>query len=395
MAFESLSPELQALAGFAVATIVSFAITPLAAKFAVRVGAVAKVEDRSLHDHDMPSLGGLAILAGFLAASVLFLPDTGETEAIVLGALIIVFVGAMDDIFNLSPFAKLVGQFLGAAVPVMNGVVVESFTLPFIDPVDLGDLAQPLTMLGIVAVINVVNLTDGVDGLAAGVCFIGAATFAAIALSLDRYSAGILAACTAGASLGFLFHNFHPATIFMGDAGSNLLGYLLACIAIQGVLKTAAAVALFFPLVILAVPILDTGFVVAKRLKYGKPIYTADKWHFHHRFVNIGFSQRRTVLYLYAWTLCLAGLALALRFIPYSDGHGNLDTGWTLVLLGLGLLVLAASFYLVVVLEILKLRRFSGRRLRRKKDETITDEQVDENVVEQLATGEFPAIDPD
>ena len=393
MSPDSLSPELQAFAGFVVATIVSFALTPLAARFAVRVGAVAKVEDRSLHDHDMPSLGGLAILAGFLIASVFFLPDTSESEAIILGALIIVFVGAMDDIFDLSPFAKLVGQFLGAAVPVMNGVVVESFTLPLIDPVQLGDLAQPLTMLGIVAVINVVNLTDGADGLAAGVCFIGAATFAAIALSLDRYSAGILAACTAGASLGFLFHNFYPATIFMGDAGSNLLGYLLACIAIQGVLKTAAAVALFFPLVILAVPILDTGFVVAKRLKYGKPIYTADKWHFHHRFVNIGFSQRRTVLYLYAWTLCLAAMALALRFIPYSDGHGNLDTGWTLVLAAAGLLVLAASFYLVVVLEILKLRRFSGRRLRRGG--SVTDVQVDAEVVEQLATGEFPAIDPD
>lgn len=393
MSPDSLSPELQALAGFAVATIVSFALTPLAARFAVRVGAVAKVEERSLHDHDMPSLGGLAILAGFLLASVLFLPDTSETEAIILGALIIVFVGAMDDIFDLSPAVKLAAQFFGAAVPVMNGVVVESFTLPFIDPVDLGELAQPLTMLGIVAVINVVNLTDGADGLAAGVCFIGAATFAAIALSLDRYSAGILAACTAGASLGFLFHNFHPATIFMGDAGSNLLGYLLACIAIQGVLKTAAAVALFFPLVILAVPILDTGFVVAKRLKYGKPIYAADKWHFHHRFVNIGFSQRRTVLYMYAWTLCLAGMALALRFIPYSDGHGNLDTGWTLVLLGLGLLVLAASFYLVVVLEILKLRRFSGRRLRRAGN--VTEGQVDAEVAEQLATGEFPAIERD
>ncbi|MGB0872337.1 MAG: glycosyltransferase family 4 protein [Solirubrobacterales bacterium] len=388
-----MSPELQALAGFVVATAISFAMTPLAARFAVRVGAVAKVEDRSLHDHDMPSLGGLAILAGLLVSSLFFMPDTSETEAIILGALIIVFVGAMDDIFNLSPFAKLVGQFLGAAVPVMSGVVVQNFTLPFIDPVDLGELAEPLTMIGIVAVINVVNLTDGADGLAAGVCFIGAATFAAIALSLNRYSAGILAACTAGASLGFLFHNFHPATIFMGDAGSNLLGYLLACIAIQGVLKTAAAVALFFPLVILAVPILDTGFVVAKRLKYGKPIYAADRWHFHHRFVNIGFSQRRTVLYLYAWTLCLAALALALRFIPYSDGHGNLDTGWTLVLVGLGIVVLAASFYLVVVLEILKLRRFSGRRLRRKG--AVTEDQVDADVAEQLATGEFPAIERD
>lgn len=387
-----MSPELQALTAFAVAAIVSFALTPLAAKLAFRVGAVAHVSDRSLHDHDMPSLGGLAILSGLLVASLIFLPDNTESEGIIAGALVIALVGALDDIFDLPPLVKLVGQFCGAAIPVFAGVVVDHITLPFVDPIDLGAWANPLTMLGIVAVINVVNLTDGADGLAAGVCFIGAATFAIITISLERYSAGILAACTAGASLGFLFHNFYPATIFMGDAGSNLLGYLLACIAIQGVLKTAAAVALFFPLVILAVPILDTGFVVAKRIKYGKPIYTADRWHFHHRFVNIGFSQRRTVLYLYAWTLCLSALALALRFIPYTDGHGNLDTGWTLVLLGVGVLVLIASFYLVVVLEILKLRRFTGRRLRRGK---ASPEEIDAEVAEELATGDFPAIDRD
>lgn len=388
-----MSPELQALTAFAVAAIVSFALTPLAAKLAFRVGAVAHVSERSLHDHDMPSLGGLAILSGLLVASVIFLPDSTESEGIIAGALVIALVGTLDDIFDLPPLLKLVGQFCGAAIPVFSGVVVDHFTLPFIDPVDLGNLAEPLTMIGIVAVINVVNLTDGADGLAAGVCFIGAATFAAIALSLDRNAAGILAACTAGASLGFLFHNFYPATIFMGDAGSNLLGYLLACIAIQGVLKTAAAVALFFPLVILAVPILDTGFVVAKRIKYGKPIYAADRWHFHHRFVNIGFSQRRTVLYLYAWTLCLAALALALRFIPYTDGHGNLDTGWTLVLIGVGVLVMIASFYLVVVLEILKLRRFTGRSLRRRGK--ATEEEVDAEVADELATGEFPAVGRD
>ncbi|MBJ7355495.1 MAG: undecaprenyl/decaprenyl-phosphate alpha-N-acetylglucosaminyl 1-phosphate transferase [Thermoleophilaceae bacterium] len=383
-----MSPELQALSAFAVATIVSFALTPLAARFAFRVGAVAHVSERSLHDHDMPSLGGLAILSGLLVASLIFLPESTESKGIIAGALVIAFVGTLDDIFDLPPLVKLFGQFCGAAIPVFSGVVVQNFTLPFIDPVNLGGWAEPLTMLGIVAVINVVNLTDGADGLAAGVCFIGAATFTIITLSLSRDAAGILAAATAGASLGFLFHNFYPATIFMGDAGSNLLGYLLACIAIQGVLKTAAAVALFFPLVILAVPILDTGFVVAKRLKYGKPIYAADRWHFHHRFVNIGFSQRRTVLYLYAWTLCLAGMALALRFIPYTDGHGNLDTGWTLVLAGIGVLVLIASFYLVVVLEILKLRRFSGRR--RKKS---SSHEVDAAVAEQLSTGEFPALD--
>ncbi|MGH2958703.1 MAG: glycosyltransferase family 4 protein [Solirubrobacterales bacterium] len=387
-----MSLELQALSAFAVATIVSFALTPLAAKLAFRVGAVARVSERSLHDHDMPSLGGLAILSGLLVSSLIFLPESTESQGIIAGALVIAMVGTLDDIFDLPPLVKLIGQFCGAAIPVFSGVVVTNFTLPFIDPVALGDWAEPLTMLGIVAVINVVNLTDGVDGLAAGVCFIGAATFAIITLSLNRDAAAILAACTAGASLGFLFHNFYPATIFMGDAGSNLLGYLLACIAIQGVLKTAAAVALFFPLVILAVPILDTGFVVAKRLKYGKPIYSADRWHFHHRFVNIGFSQRRTVLYLYAWTLCLAGMALALRFIPYTDGHGNLDTGWTIVLAMIGVLVLIASFYLVVVLEILKLRRFRSRSWRRG---SATPAEVDAEVAEELATGEFPALDRD
>ena len=166
--------------------------------------------------------------------------------------------------------------------------------------------------------INVINLIDGVDGLAAGVCVISAATLAIIALSLDRPRAGVLAALTAGGALGFLRHGFPPASSFMGDTGSNLLGYLLGAIAVQGALKTNAVVALFFPLVVLAVPILDTGFVIAKRLKYRQPIYRADRWHFHHRMANIGFSQRRTLAYLYGWALVMAGLALALRFVPYS-----------------------------------------------------------------------------
>ena len=148
----------------------------------------------------------------------------------------------------------------------------------------------------------------------------------------------MLAALTAGAAIGFLWHNFHPASIFMGDAGSNLLGLLLACVAIQGVLKTAAVVALFFPLLILAVPALDATFVVAKRIKYGRPVYSADRWHFHHRFANIGFSQRRTVLYLYGWTLSLAALALAMRFVPYSDDDGTLHVGWTLVIVAFALI---------------------------------------------------------
>ena len=151
----------------------------------------------------------------------------------------------------------------------------------------------------------------------------------------------------------------------MGDAGSNLLGLLLACVAIQGVLKTAAVVALFFPLLILAVPALDATFVVAKRIKYKRPVYSADRWHFHHRFANIGFSQRRTVLYLYGWTLSLAALALAMRFVPYSDDGGHLNAGWAAVMVAFALVAAMATVYLVYTLEILKFRRFRERQLRK------------------------------
>jgi UDP-GlcNAc:undecaprenyl-phosphate/decaprenyl-phosphate GlcNAc-1-phosphate transferase len=168
---------------------------------------------------------------------------------------------------------------------------------------------------------------------------------------------------------------------------------LLACIAIQGVLKTAAVVALFFPLVILAVPALDATFVVAKRIKYRRPVYSADTWHFHHRFANIGFSQRRTVLYLYAWTLSLAALALALRFVPYSDDDGTFNAGWTVVMAAFGLVAIAASVYLVLVLEILKFRRFRERQLRRES--RLTEAEIEHEIEREVETGEFEALAAD
>ena len=204
---------------------------------------------------------------------------------------------------------------------------------------------------------------------------------------------------TAGACIGYLRHGFAPASIFLGDSGSNLLGYLLGTIVVQGALKTNAVIALAFPLVILAVPILDSSFVIAKRIKYGKPIYTADKWHFHHRFANIGFSPRRTTLYLYGWTLTLALLALALRFVPYSDDHGNFDLAWTLVMAGFGVGALVASVYLVMVLEILKLKRFRQFQMRREKlahgEPSPSDAEVDAKLAHELETGEFEAVDLD
>ena len=347
-----------ALEAMGLALIVVWVTTPIAGRVAWRIGAIDTPRERGLHTLPTPRLGGMAILVGVVAAGLLFLPGDRETYAILAGAVVIALVGLADDLLELSADVKLAGQVLAAVIPIASGVRVEDFTLPFLGHVDLGTFSYPATLVGVVSVMNIVNFIDGVDGLAAGVCTIAAVTFAVIALSLDRSEAGILALITAGAALGFLRHGFHPATVFLGDSGSNLLGYLLAVIAVQGALKTNAVIALVFPLVILAVPILDGGFVIAKRIKYRRPVFAADNWHLHHRLSNIGFSQRRTVLYLYGWTISLAALALALRFVPYSDDHGHFDFQWTLVMIGFGMLALAASIYLVLVLEILKFRRF-------------------------------------
>jgi UDP-GlcNAc:undecaprenyl-phosphate/decaprenyl-phosphate GlcNAc-1-phosphate transferase len=390
--------ELDALGAFLVAALIAFAATPPVARFARRLGVMHHPRDRDLHDRPVAGLGGLAILAAAVVAALIFLPWNAETRGIVAGALAIAFVGAVDDWRpgGLHPAVKLAGQFAAAAIPVASGVWVPNVTLPFVEPLALNDWGKVLTLFGMVAVMNVVNFTDGADGLAAGVCTIAAGTFAIIALSLDRPFAGILAAVTAGAAVGFLWHNFHPASIFMGDAGSNLLGLLLACVAIEGVLKTAAVVALFFPLLILAVPALDATFVVAKRIKYRRPVYSADRWHFHHRFADIGFSQRRTVLYLYGWTVSLAALALAMRFVPYSDDDGTLNAGWAVVIATFGLVALAASVYLVLVLEILKFRRFREREIQRQVETgempALSAEQIEREVDREVETGEFEAV---
>jgi UDP-GlcNAc:undecaprenyl-phosphate GlcNAc-1-phosphate transferase len=346
-----------AVLAFIAAAAVAWLLVPYAEKLAFRVGAIDQPKERGLHDRPMPRLSGLAILAGVELAGWIWLPGDSESHAILLGAVAIAAVGVADDIYGLPALPKLLGQVAASLIPVLAGVRVESLTLPFLGGFELGWLGYPLTVLGVVAVVNVINFIDGVDGLAAGVCVIAGVTLATIALSLERNAAGALAALTAGAALGFLRHGFPPASSFMGDTGSNLLGYLLATASVQGALKTNAVIALAFPLVVLAVPILDSGFVVAKRLKYRQPIYQADSWHFHHRMANIGFSQRRTIAYLYAWTLVMAGLALALRFVPYSDNHGHFDALWTTVMLICILVALAYSVYLVYVLEILKLRR--------------------------------------
>jgi UDP-GlcNAc:undecaprenyl-phosphate GlcNAc-1-phosphate transferase len=234
-------------------------------------------------------------------------------------------------------------------------------------------IGMPLSVLWIVAIMNMLNFLDGLDGLAAGVSAISAFTFTLIALSLPRpeIQAALLSAIVLGAALGFLRHNFYPARIFMGDSGALLLGFVLAVIPLEGLLKTASIVTLFFPLLVLAVPIADTTFVVARRLRYGEKVFQADQTHLHFRFLRRGYSQRRTVVYIWAWCATLAVTALGTRFIrPHAHGHWHL--GRALAAGALGIVALAASVYMIYLLEIVKL---ANRRPRRHEDEPAAPER--------------------
>jgi UDP-GlcNAc:undecaprenyl-phosphate/decaprenyl-phosphate GlcNAc-1-phosphate transferase len=396
-----------AVFAFLVAMAIATVLTPLAARLARRVGATAKPSERGLARAETPQLGGLAILIGVLVAAAIWLPETihlprtvgalkgtGGTVhmwTLLAGACVIALVGAVDDARELPPAVKFLGQIGAAVIAVKAGVKVTDVTLPFIGTLQFPNAGDVLTVIWLVGMMNVVNFSDGVDGLAAGLCTIDGVAFSIIAFDLNVSGAGILAALTAGAALGFLFHNFHPASVFMGDSGANLLGYLLGVVAVVGSLKTNAVVALVVPLFILAVPFLDTGFVVAKRLKYGRKPWSADANHFHHRMARIGFSQKKTVAYLYGWTVMLAAVAIAARFVPYSDHHGHYRLGWSVLMGAILLVALAASVYLVYVLEILKFRHWRAGELRREDPDT-SEFEVDQTVARDIETGEFERI---
>jgi UDP-GlcNAc:undecaprenyl-phosphate GlcNAc-1-phosphate transferase len=389
--------HLDALLAFLVAAAAAALLTPLAGRLARRVGAMARPREGALASRDTPQLGGLAIFAGVLLAAAIWMPEGREaavTRGIIAGAGLITLVGAVDDIVNLPPLLKLTGQIGAALIAVLVGdVQVFDLTIPFLGVLHLAPwVGGVLTVIWLVGIMNAVNFIDGVDGLAAGLTAIDGVAFTIIVFELkgpNSTLAGILAAITAGAALGFLVHNFHPASIFMGDSGANLLGYLAGVVTIEGTLKTNAAIALVAPMVILAVPFLDTGFVVAKRLKYGRKPWSADANHFHHRMARIGFSQRKTVLYMYAWSALLAAFAVAERVIPWHR-HGY-HLGWTIVMVAFGVVALAGSVYVVYVLEIFKFKRLRARDLRREEPATSEDE-IEVRVQREVETGEFETV---
>ncbi len=364
--WETLTNHLEVLYGAALALVIVVLLTPAVGGMARMLGVVDRPGTRRLNRGAVPRLGGLALFFGIFVPALAFLPLGSETRGLLLGAAVATLVGAIDDFRGLVWWEKLGGQLAAAAIPAGFGIWVHRFTFPLVGVHELpGWVGVPLTILWIVAIMNMVNFLDGLDGLAAGVCGISGFTFCLIALSLGRPEPAILAAIVFGACLGFLRHNFYPARIFMGDSGALLLGFTLGALAVQGLLKTAAVATLLFPLLVLAIPILDTSFVVAKRIKHGQPVYGADQHHLHHRFLNIGYSQRRAALTMWAWCAVLAGAALATRFIrPHAHGVWHL---WpTVAVASIGAVALGASIYMVYLLEIVKL---ANPRIRRREQE--------------------------
>ena len=370
---DTLRDNPEVIWGFALALLIVLILTPGVGRFARILGVVDEPGDtRRLHARPVPRLGGIALLLGIFVPALAFLPLDGPYRGIMVGAAVATTVGAIDDFRGMPWWGKLAGQVAAGTIAIGFGVNVDRFTFPGFGSQELPDwFSGPATILWIVAIMNMVNFLDGMDGLAAGICAIAGSTFALIGLSLGAADAALLAAIVAGACFGFLHHNFYPARIFMGDSGALLLGFLLATLAVEGLVKTAALATLVLPLIVLAIPIIDTSFVFAKRLKYRQPLYEADRTHLHHRFLNIGFSQARAVAYMYLWCALLAAAALATRFLPPRP-HGDWDASNAVVAAAIGIAALAASVYIAYLLEIVKL---ANPRIRRREEQARREAQ--------------------
>jgi UDP-GlcNAc:undecaprenyl-phosphate/decaprenyl-phosphate GlcNAc-1-phosphate transferase len=326
---------------FAVSAGAAFGATPLVRRFAVRTGAIDRPSDRKVHPKPTPTLGGIAIYLGVAVGMGVsrimpfFHPlhrSSSEPGAALLAGLVILLVGVYDDVRGASAPAKLSGQVLAAGLLVLLGVQLLYFWFPGQGILVLGsDLAVPLTVLWVVAMVNAVNLIDGLDGLAAGTVAIAAMAFFAYVyvsptgLYGQASPAALLSAIVAGSALGFLPWNFNPARIFMGDAGSMLLGLLLASATVSGISRTTDpkfidvagfVVPVLLPIFVLAIPLADAGLAVMRRVRGRRPVFHPDKQHIHHWLLDMARSHRQAVLVMYVWSAMLVGAALTLALGP-------------------------------------------------------------------------------
>ncbi len=308
------------LAGFVIALLITLALVPLVRRKAIAAGYYDAPGERKIHKYPIPRLGGIAIWLGFMLALgtiSLFQKEPNLTTAlpgVLAGGAIVFILGLLDDLFNLSPYLKLVIQFVAALTAFGLGVQINTLDLPGAQLLVLNALSLPVTVIWLVGLMNAMNFIDGIDGLAAGVTTLSALTLTVVAMFTNQPSSALLAALLAGSSLGFLVFNFHPAKIFMGDSGALFCGFVLACIAVTGVLKTKVVVMLL-PMFVLSVPILDITYSVFRRLLRGKNPFLPDADHIHHQFLKAGVGQIKTVTYLYS--LCVVGGLVAVWYVNY------------------------------------------------------------------------------
>ncbi len=329
----------------AVAFLIAFATTPAVIALANKIKAIDVPKDeRRVHKKPIPLIGGLAIFYGFAVSVLCFAVMDKPTMGILIGSLIMVTVGVIDDMRDMNAKLKLLFQIISALIVVAFGVEVEYIANPlskWIGPeyINLGLWSVPLTIIWIVGVTNAINLIDGLDGLAVGVSSIASVALLSLTILSQNLNAAILVAALAGAGFGFLPYNFNPAKIFMGDTGSTFLGFVLACISIQGLMKMYAVISIAVPVLILGLPIFDTAFAILRRVAKKKSIMSPDRGHLHHRLIDMGFSQRQAVTILYTLTslLCLTAVVMALK-----DAMRGL------------ILVLAVLFVLVVSVVIME-----------------------------------------
>ncbi|MGH4126154.1 MAG: glycosyltransferase family 4 protein [Clostridium sp.] len=298
-----------------ITALISFIITPLVKKFAIAVNAIDIPKDeRRVHKKPVPVMGGLAIYIAFVIGTILYNGILTPSQlGIIIGATIIVMGGMIDDIKDLSPKYKLLIQIMAAVCLLMSDVRISILTNPFREfypYLNIGWVGIPVTIIWIVGVTNAFNLIDGLDGLAAGIAFISCVTLMIVSIINGRLEPAFLTAVLSGAILGFLPYNFNPASIFMGDTGSQLLGFLLAAISIEGAIKSATAFVIAVPILAFALPIYDTLFAMIRRKANGKSIMQADKGHLHHRLLDMGLSQKQAVIIMYFISAVLGGIAI-------------------------------------------------------------------------------------
>lgn len=349
-----MTMELPAIAQIAAALVaallISFIATPVVKSLAEKVGAVDVPKDgRRMHDHPIPRMGGLAIFLGFLLSTLVFVPLTTPLRGMLLGGVIIVVLGIIDDIHALPAMPKFIVQIIAALIAVLHGNVIEVLSNPNVFSADpywvLGPWAIPISVIWIVAITNAVNLIDGLDGLAVGVATISSLTMLVIAMLVSDNMVALMMAALAGSCIGFLPYNHNPAKIFMGDTGSTFLGFVLATVSIQGLFKFYTIISFAVPFLMLGLPLFDTCFAILRRVSKGQNPMSPDRSHVHHRLIDMGFNQKQAVAILYVISailglsavvlttsgalkamvllcaLCLAGLIAARISMSHAEHH--------------------------------------------------------------------------